>query len=218
MKTIEVNLIGDLKQKTTSKKLGSIPTSLTADEKPQDAKNNMILYGVSGSGILVGILLVIIFLVLFGFGIYLDVQVSNAENTITEKNAELAIYKKKQTSLSNEKKDLLVKDKIKKYFVEQKFPMGDVLEELRAKIPTDIYLTEVKKAKGGFLLKGNVSSTSNEPLKSITRFIININTMMPEASIIEDAFLASVSTNEGIYTFAIKANLKGIVDPKQKKL
>lgn len=218
MKTIEVNLIGDLKQKTTSKKLGPLPAAVTDDAKPGDNRNNLILYGLSGTGIIGTILFVVIFVILFGFGIFLDSQIGSVDEKISDKSAELSKFSKKQSDLLNQKKDLIVKAGLKLSFTAQKFPMGDVLEELRAKIPTDIYLTEVRKAKSGFLLKGNVSNNSKAPLKSITRFIINLNTMMPEDSIIKNAFLATVGFKERSYTFAIKADLKGFEDPKKKKL
>ena len=216
MKTIEVNLIGDLKQKTPTGKIGSIAAPIAGkSDKPEDQRNNMILFGVAGSGILALGLIVLLLIISFVGGIFIDSQIADTNNKIEEQNALLAKYTKMQQRLLDQKKDLIVKQKIKKYLETKKFPMEFVLEELRAKIPNDIRLTEVKKAKAGIIVKGAVARESQEPLRSITRFIVNINTLFPEVSIIDNAFLASVNEKEGSYEFSIKAGYKGLESKKK---
>ncbi|MEW5819317.1 MAG: hypothetical protein AB1782_03935 [Cyanobacteriota bacterium] len=216
MKTIEVNLMGDLKQKAAPSKLGSLPSAVTgSSDEPKDQRNNMILLGLSGSGILSLLLVGLILIGCWTIGAFMQGNINKTQTQIEEKTAELLKYKKMQESLAGEIKSLELKSKVKDFLKKEKFPMASVLEELRVKIPRDLFLTEIKKAKGGFLIKGKVSPQSKEPLRSISRFIININSMLPEASIVRKAFLASVQEKEGLYEFAIKAGYKG--DQLEKK-
>lgn len=208
MKTIEVNLIGDLKQKAAPGRKGALPSAVSASDTPQDQKNQMILLGTAGSGIGAVVIFGLIFIILFSISMFVTGDIARLQNEIDEKNIELAKYTKLHKGFLDEKKSLEVRMKVKNFMHKQKFPMGEVLEELRVKVPDDVTLIEVKKAKTGFLIKGEVARSIQEPLRSITYLIINLNTMLPESSVITNAFLASVTGKEFVYEFAIKANVK----------
>lgn len=213
MKTIEVNLIGDLRQKTVSKKASPAASVAQKAATPGEARNTLILFGVGGSATFLLIMCVLIGVVCLLISFGLDGTINKTDTTIEQKNAELSKLTKIKNTLLEERKDLVLKFNVKKLLTTKKFPLAEVLEELRAKIPGDIYLTNVKKAKAGLMIKGSVSPTSLSPLKSISYFVLNINTMQPEASLVTNAILANVSTKEGGYNFSIKADIKDLNAP-----
>lgn len=228
MKTIEVNLIGDLKQKAKPKKLAALQEKVVdSSDKPGEAKNTLILLGVGGSAILALVILIIVWLASIAFGFYYDSLIANTEQEIEKNNQELTRYTKLKKDLKQDILLLKYKEKLKVTMDRQKVSFGELLEEIRYKIPPECRLIEVKKAKSAMLIKGKVPENVSQPLRTITHFIINLNTTMPKDSLIKNAFLASVAykaptkqemmigIRHGSYEFVIKSGIKGL-SAKQK--
>jgi Tfp pilus assembly protein PilN len=215
LKTIEINLIGDLRQKQTSRKMGPLPEKFVpAGVKPEEAQKNMYLWLAGGSAGLAILVLVLVIIGSFTFNIYTDSQIAKVEDEINQKQIELNRYKKIKKELEDQKLSLVIKKEIKGHFMNASIPLADILEELRAKVPDNIYLTEVTKSAKGVQIKGSVAKEDPEPLKSITLFVINLNSIKPEASIISDASLVSASQKNDIFNFTIVASSKKPVTVK----
>jgi hypothetical protein len=207
VKTIEVNLIGDLKQKGVSKKMGALPDKISpAGAKPEDARNNLILVATAGSA---GFAIIIIILILIGsfvWGLTINSNIDKVEDGIEMNRSRLAKYTKVRKQLIKEQKSYELKANIKNYIEKQSLPLGEILEEMRAKIPENVYLTSIVKSKKGVLLKGNIPALTENPMKHLSMFIVNINTMKPDVSIVNKASLSSVTNKTGTYEFTISAS------------
>lgn len=216
MKTIEVNLIGDLRQ-TYSPRKGALPQQISKETvTPEEAKQSYILIGVGGTAALAFVLVLLTFIGCFAFGMYMDNKTSSIDEDIIKTNSALSRATKEKTALTNERQDLIYKQATKKFITSLGINIPEVLQELRAKIPSEITLIDIKRAKGDILIKGQVSGMAAEPLKSISYFIVNINTMKPEESYVKNAFLASVVNQKGSLVFSIKAEYQDIKQPDEE--
>lgn len=208
MKTIEVNLIGDLKQKNISTKELPLPKILSSGtEKPEEAKKNMILYITGGTAILGIVIVLLISLVCFLIMLGINYKIDQTSNEIDDKKIELAHATKFRAKLTKEKHSLELKKTVKDYLLTQTIPLGELMEELRAKVPKDIMLIGIKKEKDFVQIDGSVSPMVEEYMKPISLFILEINTKKPKISILKEANLKAVVNEKGMLTFAVLATI-----------
>lgn len=214
MKTIEINLIGDLKQKAAPTKISALPQTLTEKTAtPQEARNVLIVYGVGGVGLIVLVISILVWVVFLIWGFFLDSGIKDLEKKITRKTVEVAKQTKLKDNLIAYKKELFYKKKVQELIELDKFPLGQILEELRVKIPETLTLQKVVKSPKGTIIQGIVGTDSSKALDYISYFIVNLNTVKPESSLIKEAVLSTVNNKVGTVNFAIKATVVNSVQP-----
>ncbi len=182
MKTININLIGDLSKNSSINRLSS-------RKNHTENKKNVIIISVLAVGCVIFLAGSVGTLVLSNmFGKKLETELTSLKTehkTLQEERIKLLSFRK---SLKKEKKmaeqKLLAKNQINALSV----PWGDVLKDIAYKIPKDITVININQ-KGGIKSNNNVmldisgivsaqsilSSTNTEPLTAIAFFILNIN-------------------------------------------
>lgn len=218
MKTVEINLIGNLKQRLLSAQV-AMPKAEEGSKEAQQQKQKLIIWGLAGASVfsllIVGVLVVA--LLLWNF-LLVAPEIKKTETNIESATIELARVNKVQSTLINEKKDLLMKAKIKKYLELQKIPIPEVIEELKVKAPLELFLSEVKNTPKGLLVTGVVSKGSFDPLKQVSLYIVNINKLQPEVSLVRNAIMANAEIdNYGDFVFSIVADVKPQAQPEEEK-
>lgn len=181
MKTININLIGDLRKisKTNLKKVKKEPSL--------DTRNQLLSYIL-----IIGVL--IIFTASIGGWFLVKQMTSNLDkklvklnenlNTLREQETQLSLFRK---NLKNEKEITELKIVIQNQLNNTFFPWSGVLKEIAAKIPKEIIVLKIEKLgntrpsrNSDNSIKLNISgiisaNKKQEPLMAISLFIFNLN-------------------------------------------
>lgn len=220
MKTININLIGDLgKTSKTSLKNTKKGTSF-------DAKNQILAY------ILI-VAVLIVFAASLGGWLLVKQMTSNLDRKLLKLNENLNTLREQETELSNFRKSLKKEKEITEFkIVIQKqlnssfFPWSAVLKEIAAKIPKDIIVLKIEKT-------GNTAKSKQEaiklkisgiipankkpaPLMMISLFIFNLNAT--QNSLLTNAKILKLDFNDKTktYEFEIETSINNGVDIARK--
>lgn len=213
MKTININLIGDLKK--TSK------TNLkTKNVSSLDTRNQIIAYIL-----IIGVF--VIFTASIGGWFLVKQMTSSLDRKLVKLNENLNALKEQETQLSLFRKNLKKEKEITEFKIMLQrqlnntfFPWSNVLQEIAIKIPKDIIVLKIEKEG-----KTKPSRTSNdslklkisgimptnkqqEPLMAISLFIFNLND--DQNSLLSNAKISKLEFNDKTraYEFEIETSIR----------
>lgn len=213
MKTINVNLIGDLGK--TSK----INIKKARKNNSSEAKNQLFAY-------IFLICILIIFTSSLGGWLVIRKMTSSVDKKIVKLNSNLTALREQETKLSEfqtnlkkEKEIIELKLVIQKQLNSSFFPWSNVLKEIAYKIPKNVIVTKIEKTQGTdviersdtLLLKiSGITSDNKElqPLTSISLFIFNLN--KNENSLLTNAKISKLEFNDKTkaYEFEVETLVK----------
>lgn len=174
MKTININLIGDLGR--TSK----INVKKAAKKSSLDAKNQIFAY-------ILLISILVVFAGSLGGWLLIRKMTHHLDRNLIKLSENINTLKEQETRLSNFREDLNKEKQatefkivIQKQFNSSFFPWSNVLREIAAKIPKDIIVTKIEKnqEENGLQLKISGMTSPNQkiyPLTAVSLFIFNLN-------------------------------------------
>ena len=218
MKTININLIGDLgKNSKTNPKVAKKGTSF-------NTRNQILAYIM-----IIGIF--IVFTASVGGWLLVKKMTTSLDRNLIKLNSNLNLLKEQETQLSDFRKNLKkekeiteLKIVIQKQLNSTFFPWSAVLQEIATKIPTDIIVLKIEKIGGsGQLrqdknsLKLNISgiipaNKKLEPLMAISLFIFNLNEN--QTSLLSNAKISKLNFNDKTrtYEFEIETSIRPLND------
>ena len=213
MKTININLIGDLRKTSKTNPIAKKGSSL-------DTKNQIVAYIL-----IIGVFLV--FTACMGGWFLVKQMTSNLDKKLVKLNENLNTLKEQETQLSLFRKNLKKEKEITelKIMIQSQlnntfFPWSNVLQEIAAKIPKDIIVLKIEKqgkakqsGKTDSSLKLKISgiiptNKKQEPLTAISLFIFNLNDN--QNSLLSNAKISKLDFNDKTkaYEFEIETSIR----------
>lgn len=214
MKTININLIGDLG------KTLKINRSRVKKAHSEEAKNQLIAYVL-----IIGVLMV--FAASVGGWLLVRTMTANLDKKLIKLNNSLNLLKEQETQLSDFRQNLNKEKVITEFkIVVQKqlndsfFPWSSVLQEIAAKIPKEIIVQKIEKSKGSessksktnlpkLKISGMVSANKKPaPIVAVSLFIFNLNEK-PD-SLLSNAKITKLQFNDKTqaYEFEIETSIR----------
>lgn len=215
MKTININLIGELRKNLKTNNKNAKISSL-------DAKNQILAYIL-----IIGIM--IIFAACAGGWLLVRTMSSNLDKKLIRLNNNLDLLREEESQLSAFKKSLNKEKEITRYkIVIQKqlnaafFPWSTVLQKIASKIPRDIVVQKIEKSNETGKSKNQINSLKlnisgiistdrkPNPIVAVSLFIFNLNEN--PNSLLSNAKITKLEFNDKTraYEFKIETSVNPI--------
>ena len=213
MKTISINLIGDLRKTSKTNPIAKKGSSI-------DTRNQIYAYIL-----IIGVL--ITFTASMGGWFLVRQMTSNLDKKLVQLNENLTTLRAQETQLSLFRKNLKKEKEITelKIMIQNQlnntfFPWSAVLQEIAVKIPKDIIVLKIEKqgkakqsGKTDSSLKLKISgiiptNKKQEPLTAISLFIFNLNDN--QNSLLSNAKISKLDFNDKTraYEFEIETSIR----------
>ena len=213
MKTISINLIGDLRKTSKTNPIAKKGSSL-------DTRNQILAYIL-----IIGVF--IVFTASMGGWFLVRQMTSNLDKKLVQLNENLTTLRAQETQLSLFRKNLKKEKEITelKIMIQNQlnntfFPWSAVLQEIAVKIPKDIIVLKIEKEgkaqksrKTDDSLKLKISgiiptNKKQEPLTAISLFIFNLNDN--QNSLLSNAKISKLDFNDKTraYEFEIETSIR----------
>ena len=213
MKTISINLIGDLRKTSKTNPIAKKGSSL-------DTRNQILAYIL-----IIGVF--IVFTASMGGWFLVRQMTSNLDKKLVQLNENLTTLRAQETQLSLFRKNLKKEKEITelKIMIQNQlnntfFPWSAVLQEIAVKIPKDIIVLKIEKqgkakqsGKTDSSLKLKISgiiptNKKQEPLTAISLFIFNLNDN--QNSLLSNAKISKLDFNDKTraYEFEIETSIR----------
>jgi len=213
LKTISINLIGDLRKTSKTNPIAKKGSSL-------DTRNQILAYIL-----IIGVF--IVFTASMGGWFLVRQMTSNLDKKLVQLNENLTTLRAQETQLSLFRKNLKKEKEITelKIMIQNQlnntfFPWSAVLQEIAVKIPKDIIVLKIEKqgkakqsGKTDSSLKLKISgiiptNKKQEPLTAISLFIFNLNDN--QNSLLSNAKISKLDFNDKTraYEFEIETSIR----------
>jgi len=213
LKTISINLIGDLRKTSKTNPIAKKGSSL-------DTRNQILAYIL-----IIGVF--IVFTASMGGWFLVRQMTSNLDKKLVQLNENLTTLRAQETQLSLFRKNLKKEKEITelKIMIQNQlnntfFPWSAVLQEIAVKIPKDIIVLKIEKEgkaqksrKTDDSLKLKISgiiptNKKQEPLTAISLFIFNLNDN--QNSLLSNAKISKLDFNDKTraYEFEIETSIR----------
>lgn len=214
MKTIKINLIGDLG------KIAKVNVKDATKRVSFDTRTQIFSYIL-----IIGVF--VLFSASVGSWLLVKQMTSNLDRKHAKLNESLNILREQETVLSNFRQDLKKEKEITEYkIVIQKqlnssfFPWSSVLQEIATKIPKDIVVLKIEKEGGSKKIKKQDGSLKMkisgiipenkkmEPLMAVSLFIFNLNENTN--TLLSNAKISKLEFNDKtrVYEFEVETSIR----------
>lgn len=216
MKTIDINLIGDIKR---TQKVVKKPVIVGQNQEITPKIRGFVISSVIGASA-VFIMAFCIWLIIFSITQKAKSDLVNLQTEHGKLKIELAKSNTDNKNLLLEKTILNLKLVISNKISDSILPWHDILIDVSKTVPQNIKITEISKASGSrkgssspaVVIEGKVTPVKGlpvNPFETVSFFVLNINENHHLNSFLSNAMVRNIqfSETDKMYNFTIEANI-----------